>query len=242
MKNIVQMCISFGFVILLYKIKFIYLLGVTLLDFAHFILFDINEISSIFRPFGIIIEQIEWKDLVLLNNVLFTSFTLLNITILLIVNKNYFFIPSGFEIHLESFKKDPFYWISLILIISYTLWSISFVHTGITNYEFILKIYGGLPFKETLLEPFHLRHGVYSLYKILIIYLAFCSKNTSLGYKLAIWLVLTFLIKYSQAISGFFVDAGLCFLIMNPYLENFTNIGWNCFLYALVSYSCGDEK
>ena len=178
----------------------------------------------------------------LLLNVFWTNIILINIIILLFVNQNLFCLNLNSTKFFDSLKKDIFYWIVFFIICFFTIFYIFYdVHNCIINYYFF-NFPLGSPYRNVLLEPFYNRYYLLCFYKLLAIYVAFASKNLSLGYRLLVWFVLIFFIKLAYMESAFIVDAGLFFLVANPAIANLDYFSWKVYLDSLLAYSSGEDK
>lgn len=230
-----QRLTEYHFILLGYKFKYFFIIFTSFFQWINILIFDYYELLSEWFPYGVNLVNISIRDLMLVYNVFGANIIFINILILFFINHNSFCLNLDKKKLFDSFKNDLFYWICFSFILFFTTF---FIFTDPTNgiihlHYFYLPL--GAPFKEILLDSFHSRYCLLCIYKLLVIYLVFGSKNLSLRYRLSVWFALTFFIKLAYLNSCFIVDSGLFFLVANPYFANLNTFEWDVFLKAFLA-------
>ena len=234
--------IGFSIILLVYKSKFLVIIFSNFFLLIYQLVTDYHQLLSDWFPYGINVDYIRGEDMMRLYNVFATNILLINIVVLLFINQNLFCIYLDSTKIFDSFKKDMYYWVSLLGISFFTFFYIFFDPTnGIINF-YNMSFPSVIGYREVLLESFYNRYYLLCFYKLLAIYIAFASKDLSLGYRLLIWFLFIFLIKLAYLNSCFIVDAGLFFLIANPAIANLDYFSWKVYFDSLLAHSSGQGK
>lgn len=231
--------IKFNFILLVYKSKFLVILLVSVIQVVFYFIFDISSLISL-DLYGISLKGVKQEDIVLLYNIFAVNMLLINIIMLVFINQNLFVFDFDVRKHFESLKKDSLYWVSLFIVILFTLYYILYFPFKEIMTLYYLYSDCGIKYNLFLLGEFNSRYMLMSVYKILAIYVAFGSSNRPLGYRLLTWFFLITLLKIASLNSCYIVDAMVYFLAVHPEVVNLKDFSWRLCFDSVMSYLMED--
>lgn len=239
-ERIVPYLIGLNFILLMFKSKFLFVLIISTIQISYLFIFNPMVLIN-WDIYGISLSSVSVEDIRLLYNIFGTNILLFNIFFLIFINQNCFIFDFNKKKLLELLEKDYLYWIILCLLLILTIYfSLGWPAGEIVNIYFLCSPCG-LPYKHLLLDPYYFRFSLILILRLLAIYVAFASHDRSLFYRLALWFFLILLLRLASLNSSFIVDVLVCFIVINPDIDNLRNFNWKIYFESVFSFLMEDK-